>query len=150
MGKKKWQDQHIQYMNQIMLLLEHYDDVTDVGQEPYKSDFFKIFANAFCAGFCLPSERFSTNSNLYVRCKSQRPLVSGDTIWFFAKDQGWLKAEIGENENRYENILRIMTWWDEWTYAWSRNPPARKRKARSWRQEVERSCKCRAYKPLSP
>ncbi len=130
MGKRKWQAQHEEYLTQIMDVLRVYDFVKNIGQGPYKDDLFKIFEDAFRAGFCEPGYRFDTNTHEYVRCQSQRPLISGEAIWLFAEAQAWVHAEMDGSDKKYEDIQQVSTWWDEWTYAWSRYPSARKLKRR--------------------
>jgi hypothetical protein len=47
-----------------------------------------------------------------------KPMISGDSIWHYAKEQGWVHSEIKATEKRYKQIDTVRTWWDEWTYAW--------------------------------
>jgi hypothetical protein len=130
MGKKKWHDDRDWYLTRIMELLNRYEDVINIGQDEYKGDFFKIFADAYRSGFCVPRYRLDRDVKRSIRCKSQRPLVSGDAIWSFAKNRDWVHSEMSGTEKRYEDIRRVMTWWDEWTYAWLRNPPTRRYRGR--------------------
>ncbi len=123
MGKKQWGNQADAYVSQVLDLLKEYEDVDYIGQESYKSDFFAIFSDAYRSGFCSPGYRIDNESNKLVLCKSQRPLVSGDTIWSYAIEHGWVDAEMHPTEKKYRDIHMVKTWWDEWVYAWNRNPP---------------------------
>jgi hypothetical protein len=119
MSKKKWQEQATAYHQKIVDLLKLHEDVSNIGQDSYKSDFFKIFADAYQSNFCTPDYRKDESTGRLVPRESQRPLITGDTIWAYAKDQGWVHAEMTGDEKRYRDIERVQTWWDEWVYAWN-------------------------------
>ena len=44
--------------------------------------------------------------------------MSGDSIWHYARPHGWCHSEMWGDEPRYGQIHAVMTWRDEWTYAW--------------------------------
>ncbi len=88
MTKEKRRQEADAYLHEIMRLLKLYVDVTYIGQEPYKGDFFKVFAEAFRSGYCTIGYRYDQDKDRLVPCKSQRPLISGDEIWSFAKNPG--------------------------------------------------------------
>ena len=44
MTRKEWRGQADHYLHQILQLLQFYEEVAYIGQEPYKGDFFKVFA----------------------------------------------------------------------------------------------------------
>lgn len=123
MTKKIWRDQADDYLRQILGLLQAFEDVDCIAQESYKSMFFKVFVDAFVRRYCTPSYRESPERNRLIPCKEQRPLISGDVIWAFAKTQGWVHAEMRGDEKRYCDIQTVMTWWDEWVYAWKHPIP---------------------------
>jgi len=126
MTKKEWRQQADAYLHEIMRLLKLYEEVTYIGQEPYKGDFFKVFAEAYRSGYCTLGYRYDEEKDRLVQCKAQRPLISGDAIWSFAKKQGWVHAEMMGEEKRYCDIEMVRTWWDEWVYAWKHPVPRRK------------------------
>lgn len=125
MVMKEWREQADNYLNDVLELLRNYEDVIWIGQENYKNDFFRIFSTAYRTGFCNPAIRIDKERLLHVHCKSQRPLLRGDAIWAHARKQGWVHSEMTANEKRYTDINLVMTWWDEWVYAWNQNPPPR-------------------------
>jgi hypothetical protein len=47
-----------------------------------------------------------------------KPSVTGDSIWDYAKEKGWVNSEMEGTEKRYMQIERVRIWWNEWTYAW--------------------------------
>ena len=128
MATKKWTDKRDQFLGEVLSLLRMYEGVLSIRQGSYKEDFFKVFVDAFHAKFCVATERFDVASGRMVRCKNQRPLITPDSIWSYAKDHDWCHAEMTVDEKRYRNIQMVMTWWEEWTYAWERNPPKPRRK----------------------
>ena len=126
MTKREWREQADAYLKEIMSLLRLYEGVTYIGQEPYKGDFFRIFAEAYRNGYCTVGHRYDVEKDHLVPCKAQRPLISGDAIWSFAVNQGWVHAEMRGHEKRYCDIAMVQTWWDEWTYAWTHPKPRRR------------------------
>ena len=126
MAKKSWRDQAEKYLNDVLNLLREFDDVVSIEQEPYKDQFFEIFSIAYRTDFCTPKRRIDRERLRSVQCKSQRPLISSDTIWAHAKKHDWVDSRrTTDDDARYRNIRSVMTWWDEWVYAWDRNPPPR-------------------------
>jgi hypothetical protein len=126
MTKKEWREQADAYLHQILELLKCYEEVTYIGQESYKGDFFKVFAEAYRNGYCAIGERFDVKKGHWVPCKAQRPRISGEAIWSFAERHKWVHAEMTGEEKRYSDIQMVKTWWDEWTYAWKRPKPRRR------------------------
>lgn len=124
MTKKKWREQASDYFRRILDSLNFLECGAHIDQ--YKSLLFNIFADAYRSGFCYPSYRFDEKRGRVVKCKSQRPLVCGETIWNYAKQEGWVHGEMMANEKRYQDIQRVMTWFEEWAYAWDRPRPRRK------------------------
>lgn len=122
----KWQAQANGYLQEVLNLLQLYEGVGFIGQKPYKDDFFRVFSAAFRTGFCLPHFRVDPRTGVHHYFKCQRPLVDGETIWSYARSQGWVHAKMNGNEKRYRDIDMVRTWWDEWIYAWQRNPPPRR------------------------
>ena len=61
-----------------------------------------------------------------VRCKSQRPLVDRDAIWRHARKAEWVHPEMTDDDKRFRDIQLVMTWWEEWAYAWDFTLPKRK------------------------
>jgi hypothetical protein len=105
--------------------LKLYEDVS-IRQEPYKGDFFRIFADAYRSGYCTPGYRPDAEKMHLVLCRAQRPQISGDVIWNRAKSQGWVHGGMTGREKRYDDIEMVRLWWDEWTYAWKHSGPRRK------------------------
>jgi hypothetical protein len=137
MTKKEWQQQADAYFQKIMKLLENYEEVAYIGQEPYKGDFFKVFAEAYRSGHCTFRYRSDFEKDRLVPCKAQPPfIISGEKIWSVAKSQGWVHANMTQEEKRYRDIKMLMTWWDEWVYAWKHPVPRRK----YVRQRPDRGC----------
>lgn len=126
MPKKQWKEQAESYLNRILGLLKGFEEVDYIGQEPYKGKFFALFSDAFRSGFCFPGRRFDEQRDRFVSCKSQRPLISGDAIWEYAKSHRWVHCEMTGQEKRYRNLEIVRTGWDEWIYAWQHYPPPRK------------------------
>ena len=101
MSKKRWQAQADDFLRRILEVLEFYEGVNI---DQYKDMLFDVFKDAYQSGFCNPGFRCDEESGRVVRCKSQRPLVLGDTIWSYAKAQGWVHAEMSGEEKRYKDI----------------------------------------------
>ena len=88
--------------------------------DQYKNRYFDIFEEAYKGGFCAPlsyNERYVGDS-LRIEPINGRPLVTGDSIWQYARKQGWVHSEMKGTEKRYKQIDTVAIWWDEWTYAW--------------------------------
>ena len=83
----------------VIELLRRYKDVGSIHQEPYKGDFFKLFAAAFNSGLMAspqPAGYLSADALSHVIVERD-PDVAEDKI--------------------FPNVL---TFWQEWTYAWQR------------------------------
>lgn len=115
----------------ILEYLELNESVGSIEQEPYKSDMFSIFRQAYMGRFCGTRYRV-TNENKLKRVTPSKPQITDDAIWGYAKDKGWVSAEMDERDEKYRKICIVRTWWREWTYAWDQNPPrsTRSRKVR--------------------
>ena len=86
----------------------------------YKGLYFSIFREAYESRFCAPLSynRRPVPGGWDKDWIYARPLVTGDSIWHYAKEQDWVNSEIKGNDRRYEQIDLVRTWWNEWTYAW--------------------------------
>ena len=125
MSKYSTKTQRDELIAKIMALLEAYEPVTNIGQEPYKADFFAVFSEAFKCGLCTKQFRVDEVKKRIVSSKLQRPLISGDTIASHARKCGWVSSADDESK-RQQDLETIRLWWDEWSYAWNR--PVSKRK----------------------
>jgi|GEM_PF-5056989 len=110
MGKKLWNTEANNIHQSILTNPQLNNDGINIRQEPYRSDLFNIFRDAYKKGFC---------------GTTKRPLISGDSIWSYARHTGWVHPENQTLKKRYEDIHVVQTWWDEWSYTWDRNPPKR-------------------------
>ncbi|GDY10227.1 hypothetical protein LBMAG52_37150 [Planctomycetia bacterium] len=134
MGKQKWQLEAESYLRQILGLLQTYEYVGNIEQRSNKIECFEIFCEAYRAGYCVP--RYS-KKDMGVLCKSQRPIICGQTILDYAKREGWVYSDVDgereadENERRYQIIETVRYWWDEWTYAWDHAPLRRRYKRKT-------------------
>ena len=126
--RKTWKIQHESYVARILDLLTLYEDVSNIAQESYKAEFFRVFAEAYLNRFCTPSYRFDQASGREVLCKEQRPRVHGDHFWSAAKERGWVKSDDDIDCKRVRDLRTVQCWWNEWTYAWDANPPRTRRK----------------------
>jgi hypothetical protein len=89
---------HDAIVEAVIDLLRHHQDGSrgSIHQEPYKGDFFKLFAAAFNAGLIeSTSQADYVSADADHRCRCPRPEVLTSATW--------------------EN-LRMF--WQEWTYAW--------------------------------
>ena len=77
MTKKTWRQQADTYLHEIKRLLKLYEQVTYIGQEPYKGDFFKVFAEAFRSGYCTLGDRYDEEKDRDVQCKAAPPHFGG-------------------------------------------------------------------------
>lgn len=73
-----------------------------IGQEPYKSDFFRLFREA--------------HRNDYIELSSS-PRLTGDAFRDILVAR-WFDDNETLNERRTELIDLLFTKWDEWHYAW--------------------------------
>lgn len=101
-------------------ILERLRQDEDIAIHQYKSLYFRIFREAYESGFCHPlSYNLHAKKDGFLRgWIFARPLVTGDSIWHYAKEQGWVHSQMKGDEPRYKQIEVVQTWWDEWTYAW--------------------------------
>jgi hypothetical protein len=115
--KKEWLEAKESYHKRILVRLEQDQDF-NIHQ--YKSLYFSIFREAYESGFCAPlSYRLRPQRDGYrIEWINAKPLVTGDSIWFYAKEKGWVHSEMKGTEIRYQQINTVRTWWNEWTYAW--------------------------------
>jgi len=98
------------------------DNDVSIHQESYKSRYFRMFQEAYEGGFCHPLSYNLRYVPDGLRRPPEwidgRPLVTGDSIWQYARKQGWVHSEMTCTEKRYKQIDTVATWWDEWIYAW--------------------------------
>ena len=93
----------------ITRLIDHLDlyftgGFGSVHQDPYKSDIFKLFREAYNNGYCEhPS----------------RPLLTGDAL----RDTLQVLWDTGGEETQRQKLANeVLTMWDEWRYAWDHRP----------------------------
>lgn len=117
--KKEWVQAVASYHERILQRLK-LDKAVAIHQESYKSLYFSIFQEAYESGFCAPLSYNlrSVKKGYWTEWIHTKPMVSGDSIWNYAKEQGWVHSEMKGTENRYKQIDTVRTWWNEWTYAW--------------------------------
>ena len=115
--KKKWVQTVASYHERIMERLRQDENVAI---HQYKGLYFSIFREAYENRFCAPLSynRRPIRDGWQIDWIYARPLVTGDSIWRYARQQGWVDSEMKGTEKRYEQIDTVRTWWDEWTYAW--------------------------------
>ena len=68
-----------------------------IGQEPYRGDFFKLFAAAYNGGHSLTAD--SLREFIIVR---------------------WCTGDETENEKKSALMKQLLPCWHEWKYAWDR------------------------------
>ena len=73
----------------------------DIGQEPYKSDFFKLFKEAYRNGYC--DDQAS-------------PRLTSDYLTDIVGER-WETSEEAEDKKQ-ELMEQFFPKWDEWRYAW--------------------------------
>lgn len=123
MARRRYKKEHVQAVNsfheRILQRLKIDEDVC-IHQGSYKSLYFQIFQEAYESGFCHPlSYNLHAKKDGFLRgWIFARPLITGDSIWDYAKKQGWVHSQMKGGEKRYKQIEIVRTWWDEWTYAW--------------------------------
>ena len=76
-----------------------------MGQEPYKGDLFNLFSEAYHNGYI----------NL-----GASPYLSADGL----KEIIVARWQNGTEDQRYKQIDRLCTMWQEWHYAWDKHPEA--------------------------
>jgi hypothetical protein len=81
----------------IRLLRDHKNKLAgSIHQDPYKSDFFKLFADAYNAGLM---QQYRLRADALADSVAERdPDVTGDELF-----------------------VTLITFWREWTYAWERH-----------------------------
>lgn len=121
-----WRRQLNAYLQQVLDLLIRYEDCS-IAQQSYKSDFFKIWADAFINGFCTTNFRIDPETNNAVRNKEQRPRMDCGSILAFLREKGYLNSK-RRNIKREGNAEYLCTWWTEWTFALRQKMPRKKRK----------------------
>lgn len=122
--RKQHRTEQQDLLSKILALLIKYEDVYNIAQRPYKDDFFHIFYIAYTKGFC--GHRIEGNENdIAVWVRTNKPLIVGDVIKDFAREKAWIIPNHPEHEKRESDIDLVRHWWDEWEYAWDRNPPKR-------------------------
>lgn len=93
----------------ITRLIDHLDlyltgGFGSVHQDPYKSDIFKLFREAYNNGYC---EHPSS------------PLLTGDAL----RDTLQVLWDTGGEETQRQKLANeVLTMWDEWRYAWDHRP----------------------------
>ncbi len=121
MAKRRWKKEWIQAVASFHeRILRRLQQDENVFIHNYKSLYFRIFREAYEGGFCAPLSynfRFVPGGG-QIDWIYARPLVTGDSIWKYAQEHGWVHSEMELTERRYEQIQTVQTWWDEWTYAW--------------------------------
>ena len=123
MAKRRWKKVWIQavasFHERILKRLK-IDESVFIHQDSYKSLYFRIFREAYESGFCGPlsyNEHYR-KKDILTEWICARPMVTGDSIWHYAKQKGWVHSEMKGTEKRYKQIDTVRTWWDEWNYAW--------------------------------
>ena len=114
---RQWEQERAELHEQILDRLKC-DEHVYIGD--YKDLYFRIFQKAYESGFCasLSYRLIYKQKGVLMEWIHTKPLVSGDSIWHYALQQGWCRFEMRGDESRYKQIQTVMTWWDEWTYAW--------------------------------
>lgn len=125
MGKKLWRNEVDEILQQILGYLQRIEDVTNICQEPNKSEMFKIFRDAFLSGYCGTRYKES-KSGLIVRKAPKKSQIYDETIENYAREHEWINATSSTDSKRYRDLECVKVWWNEWTYAWDKNPPKRK------------------------
>lgn len=100
--------QAIAYVDELLAFLALCDTVAWIGQTEYKEDVFRLFKKIFKAGYC--------------GTQKTKPNICATMIENHAKSSGWMNSKA---INRRQHLRDICEWWDEWVYAWCRNPPPR-------------------------
>lgn len=98
-------------LKKILDFLKLHETNSGIQQTFYKNDLFRIFADAFQKGLCTRPANSS----------SRIEYLTEDKIWYYAVSSEWINNDC-EPDHRYPNIKAVMTWWQEWTFAWQRYP----------------------------
>lgn len=93
----------------IASLIEYFDAHLNgvrgsVHQNPYKSDFFLLFKEAYDRDY------FDFSSS---------PRLTGDALRDILAER-WLRGHYDVDEDRLKLMETVLTMWDEWRYAWDR------------------------------
>lgn len=98
-----------QIINQIINYLQmHAKGVRGyIGQEPYKSDFFRLFKEAY--------------HRKYFDATSQ-PRLTGDSLREILRHR-WFSPDVLDTRQRHHLMNQLCSRWDEWRYAWDRYEP---------------------------
>ena len=129
MGKKKWLAERNQILQRVLELCEWHDECGgNIQEEPYKSDFRKICADAYARRFCgeEPGYYPEDRNPRYCVVDPVRPEICGSTIWNYALDAGFVAADMDPGSSRYELVKEVAEWWDAWVYAWDHQPRKRR------------------------
>ena len=115
--KKEW-TQAVESYHQWILERLRQDEKVAIHQ--YTDLYFSIFREAYERGFCAPlSYNIHMQGDGYrVEWIHSRPSITGESIWEYAREHGWVHSEMLGTERRFKQIRTVRTWWDEWTYAW--------------------------------
>ena len=89
-------DRIIEYLDQHLSGIRGY-----IGQDPYKSDFFKLCKEAHHHGYCEPSSH---------------PRLTGDAMKSILEVR-WSTGGFAKEEQRSDLMERFFAMWDEWRYA---------------------------------
>lgn len=82
--------------------MTHKQILGNMRQDPYRSDLFKLFAEAYRNRF------FDEESE---------PLLTGDAI-LVKLERRW----VADNEERRKLLWDFTTMWNDWRYAWDKHP----------------------------
>jgi len=118
MSKKQWKaDVEDAHRKVLDLLKEH--EGRSFSQSDIMEDFFRVFLKAYDKGYCCPltcnfDARTRENEWVWREGKSS---IRGPSIWEYAKKHGWIDSTTSTEDERYEDIDRVMEWWEAWTFA---------------------------------
>lgn len=109
----------------IVEFLERHIGQGTIFQKCYQQDFLRLFEEAFLGRFCERGYRYDKLTGKYILCKTQRPLITGDTIRSIGKKYGWISDE-GVEKSEEAEILKALALWDAWILAYQWNRPKRR------------------------
>lgn len=118
MSKKQWKADGEEAHRQVLDLLKEHEG-RSFSQSDIMEDFFRVFRTAYDGGCCCPltcNFDARTNTNQWVWPKATFS-IRGASILAYAKKDGWINSTTSTEGDRYENINRVMEWWEAWTYA---------------------------------
>ena len=85
------------------LLDQHYKGMRGgIGERQYKSDFFRLFRDAYDQGYC---------------DESAAPRLTGDSLRQVLMTR-WFDPVESQNVKRAPLLNELLRMWDEWRYAW--------------------------------